>query len=114
VSKGPSQATVLVSLASGTEGLELFRPAGGEADGLIPRGTHRQCWPIRSTAFRRWLQGLYFDQTGAAPGSHALQDALGVFESAALFRGEAHEVHIRLAENSGAIYVNLADEARAA
>jgi hypothetical protein len=114
VSKSPSQATVLVSVAAGTEGLEPFRTAGGEAYGLIPRGTHRECWPVRSTAFRRWLQRLFFDQTGEVPGGRGLQDALGVLEGTALYRGEEHDVHVRIADDDGATYGNLADEARAA
>lgn len=105
-----SQATVLVHLAFGTQGLDLFHTAGGDAYALIPRGKHRECWPIRSTAFRRWLQRLYFDQTDATPGGQALQDALGMLEGAALHRGEAHEVHVRLASHEGRIYLDLGGE----
>jgi hypothetical protein len=37
-----------------------------------------------------------------------------VTEGTALYRGEDHDVHVRLADDYGAIYVNLAEEARAA
>jgi hypothetical protein len=106
----PSQATLLVELASTTEGLDLFHSANGDAHALIPQGTHRECWPVRSTAFRRWLQRLYFEQAGSAPGGQAMQDALGVLEGFALFRGEEHEVHVRLAGHGDGIYLDLADE----
>jgi hypothetical protein len=59
-----SQATLLVGLALDTDGLELFRTPNHDAQMLVPQGTHRECWPIGSTAFRRWLQRLYFEQTG--------------------------------------------------
>jgi hypothetical protein len=105
-----SQATLLVELALDTEGLELFRTPNHDAHVLVPQGTHRECWPVRSTPFRRWLQRLYFEQTGSAPGSQALQDALGVLEGKALFNGEIHEVHLRLTEHEDAIYIDLADD----
>jgi hypothetical protein len=105
-----SQATLLVELALDTEGLELFRTPNHDAHVLVPHGTHRECWPVRSTPFRRWLQRLYFEQAGSAPGSQALQDALGVLEGKALFNGEVHEVHLRLTEHEGAIYIDLADD----
>jgi len=108
--KKPSQATIVVELALETDGLELFHTGNGDAHVLIPQGTHRECWPVKSTAFRRWLQRLFFEQVGAAAGSQALQDALGVLEGTALFRGEEHEVHLRLAEHDGAVYLDVADE----
>jgi hypothetical protein len=108
--RGPSQATRLVELAANTDGLELFHTGNGDAHVLIPQGTHRECWPVRSTAFRRWLQRLYFDQSGSAPGGQAMQDALGVLEGSALFRGDEQEVHLRLADHDGGIYLDLGDE----
>ncbi len=105
-----SQATLLVQFAKDTAGLELFRTPNHDAHVLVPMGTHRECWPVGSTAFRRWLQRLYFEQTGTAPGSQALQDARGVLEGEALFAGEIHDVHLRLAEHEGAIYLGVADD----
>lgn len=106
----PSQATIVVELALNTDGLELFHTANGDAHVLIPQGTHRECWPVKSTAFRRWLQRLFFEQAGAAAGSQALQDALGVLEGTALFRRDEHEVYLRLAARDGVVYLDLADE----
>jgi hypothetical protein len=105
----PSQATILVELALETSDLELFHN-GPDGFALIPQGTHRESWPIRSSSFRRWLARLYFNHAHAAPGSQALQDALGVLEGKALFEGVEQIVHLRVAEHEGAIWIDLADE----
>ena len=104
----PSQATIVVDLATGAEGFELFR-ADQDGYAMVPVGGHRECWPVRSTMFRRWLSRLYFEHEGAAPGGQAVTDAVGVLEGAALFAGAEHDVHIRIAEHGGATYVDLAD-----
>ena len=98
----PSQATLLVELALETADLELFHTPDAEAFVMLPAGTHRECWPLRGGPFRRWIARLYFERQGTAPGSQALQDALGVLEGMALFRSDEYEVHLRLAEHDGA------------
>jgi hypothetical protein len=110
VSAKVSQATLIVQLATDTDGLELFHTASGDPYVLIPQGTHRECWPVRSTAFRRWLQRLYYEQAGGAPGGQALADALGVLEGKALFGGQTQNVHLRLAEYDGSLYLDLTDD----
>jgi hypothetical protein len=109
-SKKRSQATTLVELALETAGLELFHTHDGDPFVVIPQGTHSETWPLRGGPFRRWLARLCFEQEGTAPGSQALQDALGVLEGTALFRGDELDVHLRLAEHEGAIYLDLVDE----
>jgi hypothetical protein len=105
-----SQATRLVELAHGTAGLELFRNADGEAFVMLPAGTHQECWPLRGGQFRRWLAGMFYHEHGKAAGGQGVADALGVLEGEALFRGPEHEVYLRLAENDGAIYLDLCDD----
>ena len=108
--KKVSQATLLVEMVLDVDGVEFFHSPTDDAYVLIPCGTHRECWPLRSTIFRRWLARLYFDGAQTAPGSQALQDALGVLEGKALFTGFEHEVHLRLAEHDDAIWLDLGDE----
>lgn len=102
----PSQATQLVELA---DGFELFHTPDGEAYGTIPVQNHHETYLLRSKGFRRWLCRLFFESYGKSPGSQALQDALGVLEGKALYDGEEHEVHLRLAEHNGCIYLDLAN-----
>ena len=104
-----SKADLIVELALAEDGLELFRTSGHDGYVRLPAGNHREVWPIRSRAFRRWLSLIYFRQQEGAPGGQTLTDALGVLEGLALFDGEEHQVHLRLADHEGDIYLDLAD-----
>jgi len=70
---------------------------------------HRETYQVKSKRTRLWLGRRYYREHGKPPGAQALQDALGVLEAKALFDGEEHEVHVRVAEHQGAIYVDLAN-----
>jgi hypothetical protein len=104
----PSKATVLVGLAL-SEGAELFHTTEGEAFATVPMDGRRETWPLKTKTIRRWLARLFYEATEAAPGSQAIQDALGVLEGKALFDGLEHCVNVRTAEHNGAIYLDLAD-----
>jgi hypothetical protein len=102
-----SQATVLLGL---TGDVELFHTAGGEGYASVPLGGHLETWPLKSRGFRDWLVRRFYETEGSAPSSQALQDALGVLNGRARFDGDTCEVHIRLAEHEGSIYLDLCDE----
>jgi hypothetical protein len=106
-SRGASQATRLVELAAGAE---LFHTPEREAFATVAVDGHRETWSLKSTPFRLWLRSCYFGATGAAPNSQAIQDALGVLESRALFVGPELRVFVRLAWHDGAIYLDLAND----
>jgi hypothetical protein len=105
----PSQATRLVDLAL-TTSIELFHTPDGEAYATIAVEGHRETWPLKVKAFRRWLARLFYQAEDKSPGSQAVQDALGVLEGKAVFEGPECPVSLRLAEHGGNIYVDLADE----
>jgi hypothetical protein len=102
----PSQATLLVDLA---EGVELFRTAEHEAYVRIAVDEHREIWRLNAIPFRRWLQRRFYEDAGNAPSAQAVQDALGVLEGRALFAGAEHDIHLRVAEHDGAVYIDLGD-----
>jgi hypothetical protein len=109
-----SQATRLLSLALELD-VEFFHAPDGEPFVTVPVKTmdydaHHETWALRSGPFRRWLSHLYYDLYTAAPSAQALQDALNVLEGTAQFHGAEHEVHLRLAEHEGAIYLDLGEE----
>ncbi|HEX2429081.1 MAG TPA: hypothetical protein VHI53_14235 [Gaiellaceae bacterium] len=104
-----SQASLIASLALEAEGIELFHTSGHEGYVRLPVDEHREVWPVRSTAFRRWLARQYFNTMAGAPGGQALTDGLGVLEGIALFDGHERDVHLRLAEHEGDIFLDLAD-----
>jgi hypothetical protein len=68
---------------------------------------NRHTYAVRSKAFRLWLTGEYFKQTGKGVSAQPLQDALATLEAIALFDGETRDVHLRTAEHQGKIYLDL-------
>lgn len=111
-SKKPTQAELLIRCSAGAE---LFHNPEGESYATIPVGEgpaeHQETHQIKAKGFRRWLVRSYFEEHERPPGAQALQDALGLLEARAQFEGATREVHVRLAEANGCIYLDLADEA---
>jgi hypothetical protein len=105
--RGASQATRLVDLAADAE---LFHSRDGDGFITIPVDGHRETWPLRTKAFRRWLARRFYVEHDQAPGSQALQDALNVLEGKALHEGPEYPVFTRLAEHEGTIYLDLAND----
>jgi hypothetical protein len=106
--KPKTQATILVELASDAE---LWRTPDGTAYASIEIGDHREHWPIRSKGFRQWLARRYFGVGESTPNTSAINDATNVIEGRALFDGEEHAVHVRVAEHNGRVYIDLANPA---
>jgi hypothetical protein len=92
--------------------LPLFHDSGGIAYALrrlASRGTRAVC--LTSAAFRSWLAGEYHRQSGGqkAAAAEAINTAIGVLTARALEK-DCGEVHVRVAEHDGNIYLDLADE----
>lgn len=106
--RGPTQADILIDLASAAE---LYHSAEGKAFADIDVKGHRETWPVRTRGFRRWLVRQFFEQTGGAPSSEALQSALNVIEAKAHFDGPERPVFIRVGGQDERYYLDLGDEA---
>jgi hypothetical protein len=104
-----SQADRLVLLAGDVE--VFHTPGGYDSEGYasLEVNGHRETWPINSKGFRRWLSKRFYDEHSKAPGGQALQDALNVIAGKAVHEGPEHEVAVRLAEQGGNIWLDLAD-----
>lgn len=105
--RGPTQADILIDLASAAE---LFHSADGTAFADLKINDHRETWPVRTKGFRRWLARQFYEQTGGAPNSEALQSALNVIEAKAHFDGPERPVFIRVGGLDGRLYLDLGDE----
>lgn len=102
-----SAATRLVKLA---DEAQLIHNADGEGFAVMMIDGHKETWPLRSKGFKRWIQRRFFEQYKKAPGSQAVQDALGVIEAKALYEGPERRIFVRIGEKDGKIYLDLADE----
>ena len=103
-----SQATSLVELAT-NRGCALWHTPEGVAFATVGVDSHSENWPIKSGMFKRWLQREYFLKTKGVVNAQAIQDALGTLEGKAIFEGQQHDAHIRVAEYQGSIIIDLAD-----
>jgi hypothetical protein len=89
---------------------DLFHTATGTAFADIIIAGHRETWPIRSKRFWAFLRRCYYEATGAAASAAEIRSALDLLEARAQFDGPQRAVHIRIAEQAGHIYLDLADE----
>jgi hypothetical protein len=108
--KQKSQADILLELALSSEGVDFFHTATNEPFIIFYVNDHRECWPVRSRATRRWLTKNFYRSTGKAPSSEPMQNALGVLDAKAIYDGEERDVHLRTARHDGALYYDLADQ----
>jgi hypothetical protein len=88
----------------------LFHTPQEEAFADLEINGHRETWAIRSRNFKRWLVRGYFELTGGAPSSEALQSALNTIEATAHFDSPECAVYVRVGGLNGRIYLDVADE----
>ncbi len=105
--RGPTQADILIGL---TQTAELFHTSDGVGFVDLDINGHSETWPIRSKGTRRWLARRFFEETGGAPSSEAMQSALNVIEAKAHFDAPERQVHIRVGGLGGRLYLDLCDD----
>ena len=72
---------------------------------------HRETFALRGKRADQWLRYLYYcAYPGSAPGSQAVSDALNVLRSVAVFDGDVHTVHVRIAAHGDELYVDVGDD----
>lgn len=103
-----SQATELGELVQ-KSGAELFHTPDDEPFITVLVKGHSETYRLRSKGARAWLRRLYHTEAGKSIGGQALQDVLNDLEGTALFDGEEHKVHVRLAWHEGDIILDLGD-----
>lgn len=99
-----SQATLAVNMAADWE---LWHTPSKEAYATIVVDDHKETWPVKSQTFKRFVAKQFFDEHAKAMNSDAQAAALNLLEAKALFEGEEHLVHVRLAEHEANIYLDL-------
>jgi hypothetical protein len=89
---------------------ELFHTATGAAFADLLVDGHRESWPIRSNRFRGWLRRRYYEATGSALGGQAISSELDLLEARAQFDAPERSINVRVAEQAGHIFLDLADD----
>lgn len=111
---------------------ELFHNSEMVGFAEVKAGEHTENYKIRSRQFRLWVRHIFYqtekelaeerqaeaqgalqegtaDTTPETPREQSLADAISQLETLALFEGLEEEVHIRVAEADGRIYLDLCD-----
>lgn len=71
---------------------------------------HRENWRVASERFSRWLASLYYRAFGIAVPPSAMTTAISQLSAMALFDGQRHPVHMRVARSGSAIYLDLCND----
>jgi hypothetical protein len=106
--RGPSKALLLVRLASKAT---LFHYPAGRTYARVPAGDHVETLAIGSKAFKRWLAAEFWKNYEASVAPNAFQEAIATLDGRAAYDGQCHDVHLRLAEFEGNIYLDMCDAA---
>jgi hypothetical protein len=102
-----SSTDVILNVATAAR---LFHASDGTGFADLIIDGHRETWPLRSKRFQAWLRQQYYERTWDAPSPAALNAGLNVLAAQAQFDGPQLKVSVRLAEQDGLIYLDLADE----
>src|SRR5215471_3587283 len=88
----------------------LFHTATGTVFADIEVNGQRETWPIRGSRFQAWLRRCHYEATGTALDAGAIRSTLDLLEARALFDAPERAVFVRIAEQGGCVYLDLADE----
>jgi hypothetical protein len=77
---------------------------------ILKRGGHREVWSLRSRTFKHFVRHLFHQVEETIPAAQSLVDAIAMLEAKALFEGEEHIIHLRIAGSGDTIYLDLCDE----
>jgi hypothetical protein len=105
-SESATQGECLVDILGDAE---LFRSPAGRLYVRLQVGDHREVWSISGESVGTYLSHLHHERTGNVASSRALSDAVRVLRGRALFGPDVHEVHVRVAREGEAIYLDLGD-----
>lgn len=104
-----SQADKLVKLVEENR-IQLFHTPTGVAYARMAIEGHSEIRRCRSQGFKQWLSRQLYLSEAKTPNSDALNSAIIAIEGKAVFDGQTHELHNRVAFHEGAIFYDLADD----
>lgn len=103
-----SLSLILIKLT--LKNAELFHDAGGDCFASVQINNHRENHKLGSREFKDWLAGLLYKTTERAASSDKITEAVTVLRAKAKYEAAEIEIHVRVAEHEGSIYLDLADK----
>jgi hypothetical protein len=104
-----SNASRLIALTL-RSGIEFFHDPEQHGWASVQVDEHWENYPLRSRAFYLFLLRIFYRDTGESPGGRAIRAVLEIFEARALFDGPECQVHLRVAQQNGKLYLDLCDQ----
>jgi hypothetical protein len=101
-------ATGIVKLAKAR--IKLFHTPVREPFASVWVKDHWESHRTKSQTFEEWLFGMCYQEYGAVPSQNAVAAARSVFAANALFASSEKQVHVRVAGDDRAIYVDLGND----
>src|SRR5262249_45902572 len=89
---------------------KLFHDAGGDCYASATVDGHLETYKLGSRDYKDWLSALLYKETERVARSEALTEAITVLRAKAKDDATEQEIHIRVAEHNGAIYLDLVDK----
>jgi hypothetical protein len=108
--KAPERQTIAQLLLEIAKEATYFHTSDQKVYADIWANGIRKTYLIRRKAFKQWLQYELFRRHQRTVGSETLSQVLSVIEAKANFEGEVREVHLRIAEHEGKVYLDLGTE----
>jgi hypothetical protein len=90
--------------------VELFHTPDEQPYATLEIGDHFETHSIGGAKFQGWLKRLMYQTYKRPLNSQALEEVIDVLSAMALYEGEPHEVHLRVAEYEGDYYLDLAND----
>lgn len=104
--KTPTQTELLMELASH---VELFHTSDQEAYATVLINGHLETWRLDSNQTNSWLSQRLFSEHNKVAHVTVLKNVIRTLSGMALHKGDTAEVHTRLAEHNGKLYLDLAN-----
>jgi hypothetical protein len=105
-----SNAARIIALALRC-GIEFFHDPEQHGWASVQVDQHWENYLLRSRAFYLFLLRIFYRDTGESPGGRAIRAVLEIFEARALFDGPECQIHLRVAQHAGKLYLDLCDTA---
>lgn len=105
--KDPKQSEIVIQIVEAEAG--LFHDVKGTGFAAIELGERQEAVRLRSKRFRQWCAFTVRERRGYPVGQGSIEEALVVLEGIATCNRPEERTHIRVAEEGGALWLDLAD-----
>ncbi|TNB46507.1 ATP-binding protein [Martelella lutilitoris] len=89
--------------------IEFWHDPDRESHVTYPTGDHFEHWPVRHRFFKSYVAGVYYEKTGEALGSSALDDTIRIMEAKAQ-SGACYPTFRRVGSHDGDYFLDLCDQ----